>query len=70
MATYAGSPESGSGSSYVPPDLTQIEAENPEALKYWARTLETPEDKLRRAVEKVGPIVQTVKEELGIGGVG
>jgi hypothetical protein len=56
--------------TYVPPDLTQIDAENPEALTYWAKTLETPEDKLRRAVEKVGPIVQTVKEELGIGGVG
>lgn len=70
MATNASPNESGSGSSYVPPDLTEIDAKDPEALRYWAKTLETPEDKLRRAVEKVGPIVQTVKEELGIGGVG
>jgi hypothetical protein len=66
MATTHGS----TGSNYVPPDLTQIDAKDPEALEYWARTLETPEDKLRRAVEKVGPVLQTVKEELGIGGVG
>jgi hypothetical protein len=55
---------------YVPSDLTQIDATNPEALRYWAKTLETPEDKLRRAIQKVGPMVQQVKEELGIGGVG
>jgi hypothetical protein len=54
---------------YVPPDLTQIDT-SPEALRYWSRTLETPEDKLRRAVAKVGPEVQQVKAELGIGGVG
>jgi hypothetical protein len=55
---------------YVPPDLTQIDTASPEALRYWSRTLETPEDKLRRAVAKVGPEVQQVKAELGIGGVG
>ncbi len=55
---------------YVPPDPTQIDVRSAQALRYWARTLETPEDKLRRAVEKVGPALQTVKEELGIGGVG
>lgn len=55
--------------SYVPPDPTQIEANKPEALRYWARTLETDEDKLRRAVRKVGPVLETVKKGLGIGGV-
>jgi hypothetical protein len=55
---------------YVPPDPTQIDAGNAEALRYWAKTLETPEDKLRRAVQKVGPVLDTVKTELGIGGVG
>ena len=55
---------------YVPPDPTQIDVKKPEALRYWAQTLETDEQKLRKAVEKVGPILQTVKEELGIGGVG
>ena len=54
---------------YVPPDPTLVE-DTPEALSYWARTLETPEDKIRRAVRKVGPVLETVKKELGIGGVG
>lgn len=54
---------------YVPPDPTQVE-DKPEALEYWARTLETDEEKLRRAVRKVGPELDTVKQELGIGGVG
>jgi hypothetical protein len=55
---------------YIPTDLTKIDANKPEALRYWARTLETDEQKLRRAVEKVGPELETVKQELGIGGVG
>jgi hypothetical protein len=54
---------------YVPPDLTQIE-QKPEALDYWARTLETDPEKIRRAVEKVGPVLEKVKQELGIGGAG
>ena len=54
---------------YRPPDLTLIE-DKPEALRYWARTLETDEEKIRRAVRKVGPVLDTVKKELGIGGVG
>jgi hypothetical protein len=55
---------------YTPPDPTQIDAQKPEALKYWSKTLETDEQKIRRAVEKVGPVLDTVKQELGIGGVG
>ena len=55
--------------AYRPPDPTLIE-DKPEALRYWARTLETPEDKIRSAVRKVGPVLDTVKQELGIGGVG
>jgi hypothetical protein len=55
--------------SYVPPDPTQIETK-PEALDFWARTLETDKEKIRRAVQKVGPVLETVKKELGIGGVG
>ena len=54
---------------YIPPDPTQIDAAKPEALRYWSRTLETDEDKIRRAVGKVGPILDKVKQELGIGGV-
>jgi hypothetical protein len=54
---------------YRPPDPTQIE-DKPEAFAYWARTLETDEQKIRRAVAKVGPLLEKVKQELGIGGVG
>ena len=54
---------------YRPPDPTLVE-DKPEALDYWARTLETDEEKLRRAVRKVGPVLEKVKQELGIGGVG
>jgi len=54
---------------YVPPDPAKIDAENPEALKFWARTLETKEDKIRQAVRKVGPMLEKVKKELGIAGV-
>ena len=55
--------------AYSPPDPTQVE-DKPEALHYWARTLETDEEKLRLAVHKVGPELETVKKELGISGVG
>jgi len=52
---------------YTPPDPTLIET-RPQALEFWARTLETDPEKIRRAVEKVGPVLETVKRELGIGG--
>jgi hypothetical protein len=54
---------------YIPPDLTQIDISRPEALRYWARTLETDENRIRRAVGKVGPVLEAVKKELGIAGV-
>jgi len=56
------------GSKYSPPDPTQIELK-PEALDYWARTLETKPEKIKKAVQKVGPMLETVKKELGIAGV-
>jgi hypothetical protein len=54
---------------YVPSDPTLIDAGKPEALDFWARTLATDPEKLRRAVSKVGPGLEKVKLELGIGGV-
>ena len=53
---------------YAPPDPTLIELK-PQALDYWARTLETDPERIRKAVEKVGPGLEKVKEELGIAGV-
>jgi hypothetical protein len=55
--------------TYTPPDPTLIEVKR-EALDYWARTLETDPEKIRNAVQKVGPVLEKVKQELGIGGVG
>lgn len=52
---------------YDPPDPTLIETK-PEALDFWARTLEQPAEKIKQAVQKVGPVLETVKQELGIGG--
>ena len=57
------------GPRYTPPDPTRIELE-PEALDLWARTLEADPEKIRRAVRKVGPMLEQVKLELGIGGAG
>lgn len=52
---------------YDPPDPTEIETK-PEALDFWSRTLEQPPEKIKQAVQKVGPVLETVKKELGIGG--
>jgi len=57
------------GPQYSPPDPAMIEVK-PEALDFWARTLETNPEKIRRAVQKVGPSLEKVKLELGIGGAG
>jgi hypothetical protein len=57
------------GPKYTPPDPTAIELK-PEALDFWARTLEAPPEKIRKAVQKVGPGLEKVKLELGIGGAG
>lgn len=54
---------------YRPPDPTKIET-RPEALRFWAKTLETEEKRIQKAVKKVGPLLEDVKKELGIGGVG
>lgn len=54
---------------YTPPDPTVIEDE-PEALRYWARTLEFDEERVRKAVRKVGPLLEDVKHELGSYGAG
>ena len=56
-------------SDYTPRDLTQIDPQKPENLDFWARTLEMEPEKIRQAVDKVGPILETVKKELGISGV-
>lgn len=54
---------------YVPPDPTVIE-DKPEALRFWASTLESEEERIRKAMRKVGPLVEDVKHELGSYGAG
>jgi 23S rRNA (guanosine2251-2'-O)-methyltransferase len=68
----AGGPKSMAGKrdQYVPPDLTRIDAHDPRALSYWAGTLEIPEERLREALERAGPLLEDVKKELGIAGIG
>ncbi len=57
------------GPAYTPPNPTEIELK-PEALDFWARTLETDPAKIKKAVQKVGPSLEKVKLELGLGGPG
>jgi hypothetical protein len=57
-----------SSHGYVPPDPTRIDAKSADALKFWSGTLNAPEDRIRQAVQKVGPELDQVKLELGIGG--
>jgi len=52
---------------YDPPDPTVVETK-PEALDFWSKTLEQPPERIKQAVQKVGPVLETVKKELGIGG--
>lgn len=54
---------------YNPPDPTQID-DSAEAMRFWSSTLEVKEEKLRQAVKKAGPLLEDVKQELGIGGPG
>jgi hypothetical protein len=55
--------------NYIPPDPAEID-NDPIALDFWARSLNVRQEALRQAVERVGPALETVKQELGIGGVG
>jgi len=52
---------------YNPPDPTRID-DSAEAIRFWSSTLEVKEDKLLQAVKKAGPLLEDVKQELGIGG--
>jgi hypothetical protein len=54
---------------YEPPDPTRSDAEDPRALRFWARTLSRPAEDIGAAVAKVGPMLEDVKRELGMGGV-
>lgn len=54
---------------YIPPDPASIDENDPAALRFWARTFETSEEKLVQAVRKTGPMIDKVKRELGIAGV-
>jgi HAMP domain-containing protein len=59
----------GQAQRYEPPDPTRIEAGDPQALRFWAGTLDRPAEEIGAAVSKVGPMLEDVKRELGIAGV-
>jgi hypothetical protein len=59
----------GQAQIYEPPDPTRIDAGDPRALRFWAGTLNKPAEQIRAAVAKVGPMLEHVKQELGIAGV-
>jgi hypothetical protein len=54
---------------YEPPDPTRVDAGDPQALRFWAGTLNKPAEQIRAAVAKVGTSLEDVKRELGIAGV-
>ncbi|MGQ0546509.1 MAG: DUF3606 domain-containing protein [Betaproteobacteria bacterium] len=54
---------------YVPPDPTKIENSD-QAIRFWARTLEVKEERLRKALKKAGPLLEDVKREIGSYGPG
>lgn len=55
--------------NYEPPDPTEIEASDPQAMDFWSRTLEVTPARLTQAVTRAGPLVENVKRELGIAGI-
>lgn len=57
------------GEAFIPEDLTKVDPDSPENLDFWARTLEVDAEKLRKATRRAGPELESVKKELGLGGV-
>lgn len=57
------------GADYVPPDPTVIETSGP-SLDFWSHTLGVSPEALQAAAGRVGPDLERVKTELGVGGVG
>ena len=53
---------------YAPPDPAKIDADSPRRSTTGRAPWRRPE-KIRQAVQKVGPVLEKVKQELGIGGV-
>jgi hypothetical protein len=58
----------GNSQKYEPPDPTRVDVDSPQALRFWAGTLNKSGSQIREAVKKVGPMLEDVKRELGIAG--
>ena len=47
-----------------PRDPSRVNADDPDELSYWTKRFEVSEEKLRRAVGKVGVIIDDVEREI------
>jgi hypothetical protein len=47
-------------------DRSRINVHEPWEIRFWARELDTTEEKLREAVKAVGPQVQAVRKQLAM----
>ena len=47
-------------------DRSRINVHEPWEIRFWARELDTTEEKLREAVNAVGPQVQAVRKQLAM----
>jgi hypothetical protein len=50
-----------------PQDRNRIDIHEPYELEYWSKTLGVSKDELRETVERVGPSVNAVAQELETG---
>jgi hypothetical protein len=51
---------------HAPADLTHIDIDHDDAVRYWCREFRVTPDALRSAVDKVGPMTDDVRAELGL----
>ena len=47
------------------PDRDRIDVNDPDELRNWSKSLNTTPDKLKEAVQAVGPTASKVREHLG-----
>ena len=52
-----------------PRSQAEVDVGSPETLDHWSKALGTTDEALAKAVERVGPRVDLIKEYLGQGGM-
>jgi hypothetical protein len=51
---------------HAPADPTRINVDHDDEVRYWCRAFRISPDTLRDAVDKVGPLTDDVRAELGL----